>query len=84
MPSTFARLRRLAAAVILLSLPAAIMLGGLVAFAELDPWLALLGFALVFGGMAILARPYLADLSSIATYANQLADGRDAPAPRIT
>jgi len=82
-PSTFARLRRFAAAVILLSLPAAILLGGLVAFAGLNPWLALLGFMLVSGGMAILVRPYLADLSSIATYANQLADRRDAPVPKI-
>ena len=83
MPSSFAKLRRLAAVVILLSLPTTVVLVGLVALGELDPSSALLGFVLVSGGVALLARRYLADLHTIGDYADQLADGRDPPMPKI-
>ena len=82
MPSSFARVRRLTAVVILLSLPAAVVLGGLAVLGGLDPWLALLGIMVVSGGVAILARRYLADLRSIGAYADRLADGKNAPMPK--
>jgi two-component system, OmpR family, phosphate regulon sensor histidine kinase PhoR len=74
-------LRRLLAAACLLVLPSVVALGGLMVFAGLSLTAAFLAALVVLTGLALLLRPHLAHLTSLARYAGEQAAGRRASAP---
>ena len=74
-------LRRLLAAVCLLALPSLAALAGLAAFAGLSLEAAALAAVVVLIGLALLLRPHLVHLASLAGYAGEQAAGRRASAP---